>query len=118
VLGDEKANSSEMNPDAKNKVIYIMPDQVNVDLGGSMRLGDYQASVNKKSLSYIAYGTTKIIERHRHRYEFNNDYRALLENAGLIIEVLEPEAPNSFVFNSIIKANPGQKLPIYRVLSL
>ena len=91
VLGDESANSSEINPDAKNKVIYIMPDQIGVDLGGSMRLGDHDAKIDKKSRSYLAYGKTKVSERHRHRYEFNNDYRELLQKAGLIIAATSPD---------------------------
>ena len=68
-----------------------MPDQVGVDLGGSMRLGDYVAKVNKKSRTFLAYGSTKITERHRHRYEFNNDYREVLENAGMIIAATSPD---------------------------
>ena len=91
VLGDESANSSEINPDAKNKVIYIMPNQIGVDLGGSMRLGDHDAKIDKKSRSYLAYGKTKVSERHRHRYEFNNDYRELLQKAGLIIAATSPD---------------------------
>jgi len=91
VLGDESANSSEINPDAKNKVIYIMPNQIGVDLGGSMRLGDHDAKIDKKSRSYLAYGKTKVSERHRHRYEFNNDYREILQKAGLVIAATSPD---------------------------
>jgi CTP synthase len=91
VLDDPTANSQEVDPNAKNQVIYIMPDQIGVDLGGSMRLGDYRAIVSKSSRTFLAYGTTKITERHRHRYEFNNDYRKLLEDAGLIIAATSPD---------------------------
>ena len=91
VLKDPKANSSEMDPSAKNQVVHIMPDQIGVDLGGSMRLGDYPAKINKKSRSYLAYGADKVIERHRHRYEFNNDYRSRLEQAGLLIAATSPD---------------------------
>jgi CTP synthase len=68
-----------------------MPDQIGVDLGGSMRLGDYPAKINKKSRSYLAYSQVTVNERHRHRYEFNNEYRALLENAGLIVAATSPD---------------------------
>ncbi len=127
VLGDEEANSSEMNPDAKNKVIYIMPDQINVDLGGSMRLGDYEAKLNKKSRAYLAYGKTKIIERHRHRYEFNNEYREILEKAGLVIaatstdgklvEIIEHKDHPFFVasqFHPEYKSRPDKPHPLFR----
>lgn len=91
VLGDETANSAEMNPDTKHPVIHIMPDQVGVQLGGSMRLGNYEAKIDKKSRSYLAYGTTSVQERHRHRYEFNNDYRERLQKAGLVIAATSPD---------------------------
>ncbi len=91
VLNDSSANSSEIDPSAKNQVIHIMPDQIGVDLGGSMRLGNYKATLNKKSRSFLAYGKGVIIERHRHRYEFNNDYRAQLEAAGLVIAATSPD---------------------------
>lgn len=91
VLEDATANSSEMDPNTKHPVIHIMPDQIGVDLGGSMRLGDYQAKLNRKSRSYLAYNKSKIIERHRHRYEFNNDYRERLEAAGMIIAATSPD---------------------------
>jgi len=91
VLQDPSANSSEMDPEAKNQVIHIMPDQIGVDLGGSMRLGNYKAKLNKNSRAYLAYGTQTIHERHRHRYEFNNDYREILHKAGLTIAATSPD---------------------------
>lgn len=91
VLNDPSASSSEIDPSAKNQVIHIMPDQIGVDLGGSMRLGNYKATLNKKSRSFLAYGKGSIIERHRHRYEFNNDYRTQLEAAGLVIAATSPD---------------------------
>ena len=91
VLKDPSANSSEMDPEAKNQVIHIMPDQIGVDLGGSMRLGNYKAKLNKNSRAYLAYGTQTIHERHRHRYEFNNDYREVLQKAGLTIAATSPD---------------------------
>ncbi len=91
VLNDQGANSTEMDPETKHPVIHIMPDQIGVDLGGSMRLGDYKAKLNKKSRSYLAYQKPSIVERHRHRYEFNNDYRDILEPAGLVIAATSPD---------------------------
>lgn len=91
VLNDQSANSTEMDPETKHPVIHIMPDQIGVDLGGSMRLGDYKAKLNKKSRSYLAYQKPSIVERHRHRYEFNNDYRDILERAGLVIAATSPD---------------------------
>lgn len=127
VLGDEKANSSEMDPDAKNKVIYIMPDQIGVDLGGSMRLGDYVAKIDKKTRSYLAYGSTKITERHRHRYEFNNNYKDRLQNAGMVIaatspdgklvEIIEHKDHPYFVatqFHPEFKSRPNRPHPLFR----
>lgn len=91
VAGLADANSTELNPDTPNPVIDLMPDQVDVDLGGTMRLGDYPATLNKKSRAFLAYGTTDIVERHRHRYEFNNAFRAKLEQAGLVLSGLSPD---------------------------
>ena len=91
VLKDNTAHSAEMNPDTKHPVIHIMPDQVGVQLGGSMRLGNYEAKISKKSRSYLAYGATSVQERHRHRYEFNNDYRERLKQAGLVIAATSPD---------------------------
>lgn len=91
VLKDTKANSSEMDPKARNQVVHIMPNQVNVDMGGSMRLGNYTAQIRKNTKSFEAYNTTKVDERHRHRYEFNNKYRKRLESAGLIIAATSPD---------------------------
>ncbi len=127
VLHDEKANSSEMDPQAKNKVIYIMPDQIGVDLGGSMRLGDYKAKINKKSRAFLAYGQSTVLERHRHRYEFNNDYRQELEDAGLVIaatspdgrlvEIIEHKDHPFFVasqFHPEYKSRPNRPHPLFR----
>jgi CTP synthase len=127
VLKDPLANSSEMDPGAKNQVIHIMPDQIGVDLGGSMRLGNYKAKVNKKSRTYLAYGTDKINERHRHRYEFNNDYRQVLESAGLtiaatspdgkLVEVIEHSEHPFFVasqFHPEYKSRPDKPHPLFK----
>lgn len=90
VLNDPRANSSEMDESAKHQVIHIIADKIGLDLGGTMRLGNYKAKLNKKSRSYLAYQKPTILERHRHRYEFNNAYRDVLEGAGLVIAATSP----------------------------
>ncbi len=91
VVGLKDANSTELNPDTTDPVIDIMSDQVGIDLGGTMRLGDYPAILNQKSRVYLAYGKTDIVERHRHRYEFNNKYRQSLQDNGLVISGTSPD---------------------------
>ena len=95
VLKTEDANSTEFDSKTKNPIIYIMPEQKekieNKDYGASMRLGAYPCILNKDSLSYKAYKQIKILERHRHRYEFNNKYREILEKAGLKITGISPD---------------------------
>lgn len=95
VAGIKEANSMEMNDHAPDPVIHIMPDQVakieRGEMGGTMRLGAYECLVKKGTRAYEAYGEHKISERHRHRYEFNNEYRAQLEEAGLVISGVNPQ---------------------------
>ncbi len=91
VLGWTDANSTEMNPDTTHPVIDLMPDQNGKILGGTLRLGKFECTVKKGTLTEKAYGETTIWERHRHRYEFNNKYRDELEKAGLIIAGVNPE---------------------------
>ncbi len=95
VLKLKDANTREVNPNAKDLVIDIMEDQKakveKKDLGGSMRLGAYSATLKKGSVAERAYKTTSISERHRHRYEVNNDYRGALEASGLVFSGLSPD---------------------------
>ena len=92
VLGLKDAHTAEINPDTKNPVIDIMPDQKNIDnLGGTMRLGAYPCKLAEGTHSRDAYGTEEISERHRHRYEFNNNYRYEMEKAGLVIAGISPD---------------------------
>ncbi len=84
VLGLSDANSTEMNAITTNPVINLMEEQKTItQKGGTMRLGAWQCSVLEDTLAYKIYNTTSIFERHRHRFEFNNDYKKTLENAGL-----------------------------------
>jgi len=73
------------------KVIDIMPDKLGLKVGGTMRLGAYPCNVQKGTRLYDAYKEDQIFERHRHRYEFNNDYRELLKNAGLVLSGVSPD---------------------------
>ena len=84
VLGLEGANSTEMENNAPYKVIDIMEEQKNiVNMGGTMRLGAYDCTLKKGTKVYEAYGKANIQERHRHRYEFNNEFKKQFENAGM-----------------------------------
>ncbi|MFC5192801.1 CTP synthase [Algoriphagus aquatilis] len=92
VLGLQGANSTEMDPNTAFPVIALMEEQKKIDqMGGTMRLGSYACDLKKGSKAAVAYGKTKIQERHRHRYEFNNDYMDQLESKGLIASGKNPE---------------------------
>ena len=92
VLGLTQANSTEMDPDTPNKVIDLMEEQKNLTrMGGSMRLGAYNCRIEKNSIAYRAYQSEDIRERHRHRYELNNEYKALLEANGMRCTGINPE---------------------------
>ncbi len=127
VLKTKSANSAEIDPDVVHPVVHIMPDQVGVDMGGTMRLGDYPTKLTKKSRAYLAYGTQNIVERHRHRYEFNNDYREILQDNGLVISGLSPDgklveivelANHPFFvasqFHPEFKSRPNRAHPLFR----
>ncbi|MDE6283241.1 MAG: CTP synthase [Muribaculaceae bacterium] len=84
VLGLEGANSTEMNPTTPHNVIDLMEEQKSIsNMGGTMRLGAYDCQLRSGSKAAEAYGTTEISERHRHRFEFNGDYRQAFEQAGM-----------------------------------
>lgn len=92
VLGLEGANSAEINPDTKYPVIDILPEQKAVtDMGGTMRLGQYPCVLNPDSKAFELYGSSMIYERHRHRYEVNNDYRQALLDGGMIFAGTSPD---------------------------
>jgi CTP synthase len=85
MLGIENAHSTEMDPHAKNDVINMMEEQKAITMkGGTMRLGAYPCEIREGTLAHRIYGTTLISERHRHRYEFNNEYLEQYENNGMI----------------------------------
>jgi len=92
ILGLEDANSTEMNEKTKHPVISIMEAQKTItDKGGTMRLGSWKCNIAKGTLAHQIYDKDQIEERHRHRYEFNNEYRKQLENTGLVCSGINPE---------------------------
>ena len=92
VLGYHDANSIELNPDTLHPVIALMPEQDGIeDLGGTLRLGSYPCKLKEGTKSYELYGKQDIAERHRHRYEVNNDYRKQLEANGMSLVGLSPD---------------------------
>ncbi len=92
VLGYSDASSTEFDPSTAHPVIDLMPEQKDVtDLGGTMRLGAWPCVLREGSRAYSLYGTKEISERHRHRYEVNNEYRNALEKAGLVLSGLSPD---------------------------
>ncbi len=92
VLGLAEANSTEMEPNTPYKVIDLMEEQKNItNMGGSMRLGAYDCNLQKGSKAFEAYGKETIQERHRHRFEFNNEYKDRFEKAGMMCTGENPE---------------------------
>ncbi|MDR1793968.1 MAG: CTP synthase [Erysipelotrichaceae bacterium] len=86
------ANSLELDPGTPYPVIYIMPDQEGVvNLGNTQRLGKYECHLVEGTKAYEAYGTTPVWERHRHRYEVNNEYREALIKRGLVVSGTSPD---------------------------
>lgn len=117
VLGWEDANSTEMNSGCEYPVIHLMESQKSItNLGGTMRLGAYDCHLKEDSLVAKIYGTTQISERHRHRYEFNNQYLEEIEKYGMKATGINPE--NNLVEVVEIPSHPffiaGQFHPEYK----
>ena len=92
VLGLKDAHSHEFNENTANPVIHIMPDKEGItDLGGTLRLGSYPCILDEHSKAYQLYGHKQIEERHRHRYEVNNDYREVLQENGMMLSGFSPD---------------------------
>ncbi|PAJ29348.1 glutamine hydrolyzing CTP synthase, partial [Staphylococcus aureus] len=92
VLGLEGAHSAELDPATPYPIIDLLPEQKDIeDLGGTLRLGLYPCSIKEGTLAQDVYGKAEIEERHRHRYEFNNDYREQLEANGMVISGTSPD---------------------------
>jgi CTP synthase len=91
VLNLKDATSTEMNPNTPDPVINMMEDQKRItQMGGTMRLGAYPCQIKKGTKAFAVYGKTEISERHRHRFEFNNDYLKRYESVGMIASGLNP----------------------------
>jgi len=128
VLGWNDAHSAEFDQKTTHPVIHLMPDQEGVTAkGGTMRLGAYPCAVGEDTLTRRAYGSAEISERHRHRYEFNNDFREDFTAAGLRLAGLSPdgrlveivELPDHpwFVgvqFHPELKSRPNRAHPLFR----
>ncbi|ELH0914929.1 CTP synthase [Staphylococcus pseudintermedius] len=92
VVGLEGAHSAELDPNTPYPVIDLLPEQKDIeDLGGTLRLGLYPCTIQEGTLAEKIYGKTEVEERHRHRYEFNNEYREQLEVAGMIFSGTSPD---------------------------
>ncbi len=92
VAGLPRAASSELDPDTPDPVIALLPEQNGVvDIGGTLRLGAYPCVLREGTLAYRLYGKKEISERHRHRYEVNNDYREVLTANGMVLSGLSPD---------------------------
>ncbi len=91
-LGSEEPNSTEFDPQTRYPVIDLLPEQGDIsEMGGTMRLGAYPCRVLRDTLAFKAYDQESVSERHRHRFEVNNDHRGLLQEAGLIISGTSPD---------------------------
>lgn len=92
VLGLHDAHSAELDPNTTHPVIHIMPEQIGIeDIGGTLRLGSYPCVLDPSSKACTLYGKQEIRERHRHRYEVNNDYREALAGHGMMLSGLSPD---------------------------
>ena len=128
VLSLKDASSAEFSPTTKNPVIHIMETQKDItEKGGTMRLGSYPCKIKKDTLAYKIYGEENISERHRHRFEYNNDYKERLEEKGLIcsgtspdgnlVEIIENINHPFFVagqFHPEFKSRPDRPAPLFK----
>jgi len=130
LCGLKDANSTEFNAKTRNPVISLLEEQKKVKgLGGTMRLGSYPCKIKKGTLAYKVYGKTLISERHRHRYEFNDKYKKILEKKGLkfsgicfkrnLVEIVELGNHPYFIavqFHPEFKSKPDAAHPLFREL--
>lgn len=92
VVGIKEANSTEFDANTPVPIIDYLPEQYqNINLGGTLRLGEYECVIKPNTKAHVIYNATQIFERHRHRYEFNNKYRSLLEEKGMVFSGINPQ---------------------------
>ncbi len=127
VCGLKDANSTEFKPKTRHPVISLLSEQKNIkDLGGTMRLGSYPCKIMPNTLAAKVYRSHQISERHRHRYEFNNEYRKKLESKGLVfsgiyqeknlVEIVELKGHPYFIavqFHPEFKSKPDAAHPLF-----
>ena len=127
VCGIINASSTEFDELCEEPIIDLMQDQKSiVNMGGTLRLGNYECTLKKNTLAYKLYGEDKILERHRHRYEFNNKYREILEKNGLVlsgineqanlVEIVELPINKCFIacqFHPEFKSRPTKAHPLF-----
>ena len=128
VIGYDDAHSVELDPNTTHPMIHLMPDQDGIeDIGGTLRLGSYPCILDKNTKAYELYGDETIHERHRHRYEVNNDYREVLRQAGMtlsgispdgrIVEMIELKEHPFFLATQAhpeLKSRPNRPHPLFR----
>jgi CTP synthase len=126
-VGLDKASSTEFDPESPHPIIDIMPDQVGVEMGGTMRLGRYPCKISPGTLADEVYEEDLVHERHRHRYEVNNGYRDALSQAGMVfsgtspdgrlVEIAELKDHPFFIgsqFHPEFKSRPLRPHPLFR----
>jgi CTP synthase len=126
-VGLTKANSTEFDPESPHPVIDIMPDQIGVEKGGTMRLGHYPCQIRPGTSASEVYGEELVYERHRHRYEVNNGYRDALSQSGMVfsgtspdgrlVEIAELKDHPFFIgsqFHPEFKSRPLRPHPLFR----
>jgi CTP synthase len=127
-LGLDDANSAEFNLFSRDPVIDILPEQKDIsDKGGTMRLGVYPCQLGPGTRAALAYGESIVFERHRHRYELNNDYRPQLAEVGLVTSGLSPDGRLVEIgelddhpwmvgtqFHPELKSRPNRPHPLFR----
>ena len=124
----EDATSTEFNPTTNNPIIDLMADQKSIiNMGGTLRLGNYECTLKKQTLAYTDYKKEKILERHRHRYEFNNKYKEILEENGMVfsgineqanlVEIIEIPTHKHYIacqFHPEFKSRPTNPHPLFQ----
>ncbi|AKX34680.1 CTP synthetase [Spiroplasma litorale] len=127
VLNLEDANSTEIDPNTKNPIIDILEGKNTKDIGGTLRLGSYKTSLVKNTLAWKLYNQDNIIERHRHRYEFNNNYKKSFEERGLVfsgiydeknlVEIIEIPSNKFFIacqYHPEFTSRPNKPGPLFK----